>query len=160
MIYNNEKVYDIEQLINSLEIGMRMPVQLKRKDGVILVEKDRIITERIIDHLIRIKSQIEHIQLDDMDSKDADDLLNIGRKPKETVNVESIKEVACFSILLAKRYNDRQKVLNPKISKDVLINLEDVAMAAVLQDIGKICENGEELKKIQTISNSSDSSIW
>lgn len=211
MIYNNEKVYDIEQFINSLEIGMRMPVQLKRKDGVILVEKDRIITERIIDHLTKIKSKIQHIQLDDMDSKDADDLLNIARKPKETVNVklienveeglnnlsndfnasnvknikgsmrgivESIEQstefqhnierryiqqlndksshsviVACFSILLAKRYNNRLKALNPQVSKDVLINLEDVAMAAVLQDIGKICEDGEELKRIQKMAD-------
>lgn len=213
MIYNNEKIYDIEQFINKLEIGMKMPVQLKRKDGVILVEKDRIVTERIIDQLKRIKSQIEHIQLDDMDSKDADDILNIGRKPKETVDVKAIEEVeeglnklsnnfnasnvqdikgsmieivdsieqstefqhnierryiqqlndesshsvivACFSILLAKRYNDRQKVLNPRVSKDVLIKLEDVAMAAVLQDAGKICKNSEVLKRILPISKTS-----
>ena len=206
MIYNNEKVYDIEEFISKLQVGMKMPVQLKRKDGVILVEKDRIVTERTIEQLKRLKDRIEHIKLDDMDSKDADEILNIGRKPKETVEVKVIEEVesclkelannfnsstvqdikgsmdeivnsiekstefqhnierryiqqlndksshsvivACFSILLAKRYNDKLKALNPKLSKDDLIKLEDVAMAAVLQDIGKICEDSENLKKI------------
>lgn len=206
MIYDKEKVYDIEEFISELEVGMKMPVQLKRKDGVILVEKDRVVTERTIEKLKKMKDRIEHIQLDDMDPKDADDLLNIGRKPKETVEIKVIEEVeeclkeiannfnsstvqdikgsmkgivnsiekstefqhnierryiqqlndksshsvivACFSILLAKRYNDKLKVLNPKLSKDNLIKLEDIAMAAVLQDIGKICEDSENLKKI------------
>lgn len=206
MIYNNEKVYDIEEFISKLEVGMKMPVQLKRTDGVILVEKGRVVTERTIEQLKKMKNRIEHIKLDDMDSKDADDILNIGRKPKETVEIKVIEEVekclkeiannfnnstvqdikgsmqeivdsieksaefqhnierryiqqlndksshsvivACFSILLAKRYNDRLKVLNPKLSKDSLIKLEDIAMAAVLQDIGKICEDSENLKRI------------
>lgn len=206
MIYNNQKVYDIEEFINKLEPGMKMPAQLKRKDGIILVEKDRVVTERTIKQLKNMKDRIEHIQLDDMEPKEADDMLNIDRKPKETVEVKVIEEVeeclkeisknfnastvqdikksmkgivssieestefqhnierryiqqlndksshsvivACFSILLAKRYNDRLRVLNPKLSKEALIKLEDIAMAAVLQDIGKICEDKENLKKI------------
>ncbi|MCI8640548.1 MAG: hypothetical protein HFJ59_01545 [Clostridia bacterium] len=206
MIYNKEKVYDIEEFISKLEVGMKMPVQLKRTDGVTLVERGRIVTERTIEQLKRMKDRIEHIQLDDMDSKDADDILNIGRKPKETVDIKVMEEVehclkelsnnfnssivqdikgsmkgivdaieqstdfqhnierryiqqlndksshsvivACFSILLAKRYNDRLKLLNPKLSKDALIKLEDIAMAAVLQDIGKSCEDSEHLKRI------------
>lgn len=206
MIYNKEKVYDIEEFISKLEVGMKIPVQIKRTDGVILVEKGRIVTERTIEQLKRMKERIEHIQLDDMDSKDADDILNIGRKPKETVEIKVIEEVesclkelaknfnnsnvqeikgsmkgivnaieestefqhnierryiqqlndksshsvivACFSILLAKRYNDKLKLLNPKVSKDNLIKLEDIAIAAVLQDVGKICEDSENLKKI------------
>lgn len=212
MIYNNEKVYDIGELISKLEVGMKIPAQLKRIDGVTLVEKNRVITERTIEHLKTMKDKIEHIQLDDMDPKDADAILNIGRKPKETVRIRVIEEVegilhklsekfeastvqdikvsmkeivnsiekstefhhnierryiqqlndesshsvivSCFSILLAKRYNDRLKSLNPKLSEDALIKLEDIAMAAVLQDVGRNCEDSEILKKIASMKES------
>lgn len=208
MLYNKEKVCDIEEFIGKLEVGMEMPVQLRKKgNGAILVEKGRIITERIIGKLKELKDQIEHIQLEDMELKEIDELLNLGRKPKETVNVRAIEKVeeclkelsknfnisnfqnmkgnmqeivnsiekstdfqhnierryiqqlnnesshsvivACFSILLAKEYNNGLKALNPKISKDSLINLEDIAVAAVLKEIG---ENSENLKKIPPIS--------
>lgn len=211
MLYEGKKVIDMGDFIENLKIGDIMPVQLRRKSGVILVEKGRKITQRIKVTLKRLleENEIEHIKIDEMDPKDADKLLNMGRKPTDTVNnqvmvearesigelmgdfnssnVQKVKEVmrevvrpiegsakfqhnierryveyandksshaiavACFSILLAKIYNTKIRASELQISKDDLINLEDIAVAAVLRDKGENIENIGEIPPISQI---------
>lgn len=61
--------------------------------------------------------------------------------------------VACFSVVLAKIYNNNLKKLYPNIHEEDLINLEDVANAAMFHNIGKTCENKETLSQIKEIPN-------
>lgn len=57
--------------------------------------------------------------------------------------------VACFSILLAKIYNDSLRGTDKK----ALIDLNDIAVAAVLQDIGTMYEDEERFNKMNRIPN-------
>lgn len=201
MLYQGKKVIDMGNFIEKLTIGDIIPIQLKTKNGVVLVEEGRTVTQRIKQTLQRLydDGEIEHIELEKMDPKDADKVLNMGRKPMDTINnrvmnntkkkikeilknfnsstIENLKEdmqevvnliaestqfqhnverryvqqaddisshtiaVSCFSILLSKLYNKKLRDSNIQISKDCLINLEDVALAAVFKDIGKSTEN-------------------
>lgn len=213
MLYQGKKVIDMENFVENLSIGDKMPIQLRKKDGVVLIDKGRIVTQRIKETLKKLQDEIQHIELDKIDPKDADQVLNMGREPIDTVNnevmdnakksiqeimesfdsstVENLKEsmeevvnsiakstkfqpnierryvlqladksshasaVACFSILLAKLYNNKLKASNPQISKDSLINLEEIAMAAVLKDMGNVREGtiNENIKKMILLSN-------
>lgn len=59
--------------------------------------------------------------------------------------------VACYSIVIGKIYNDKLLTLYPDSSKDYLINLEDIAIAAVFHNIGKTCNKDGKLAKITEI---------
>ncbi len=61
--------------------------------------------------------------------------------------------VACFSIVLSKLHNNRLETLYPSSCSKYLVNLEDVAMAAVFHDIGKSCNKDGQLDKITEIPN-------
>lgn len=56
---------------------------------------------------------------------------------------------SCFSILLAKMYNDSLRNSDKKFR----INLNDIAVAAVLQDVGLIYKDKERIKEIKEIPN-------
>lgn len=58
--------------------------------------------------------------------------------------------VACFSILLAKIYNDTLQAQNNK----ALINLNDIAVAALLQDAGEMYRDPEMLKGLTEVPKS------
>lgn len=62
---------------------------------------------------------------------------------------------ACFSIILAKMYNRNFIKAKPDASKEELeeglINLEDIALAGLLHDMGKICKNRMQLNRITSI---------
>lgn len=59
--------------------------------------------------------------------------------------------VTCFSVILAKIYNRHLRTVRP--SKQSLINLEEIAIAGVLHDIGSICNKNGKLDKITEIAN-------
>lgn len=62
--------------------------------------------------------------------------------------------VASFSTLLAKYYNDSlESFVNPTLLNKCKINLEHIATAAMLHDIGKLCKNEKILKKIASINS-------
>lgn len=73
---------------------------------------------------------------------------------KNDTDMEShATRVACFSVLLAKLYNKSLKTSYPNIHEEDLINLEDIAVAALFHDIGTTCSRDEELAKIKEIPN-------
>lgn len=59
--------------------------------------------------------------------------------------------VACYSIVIGKIYNNKLLTLYPESSSKYLINLEDIAIAAVLHNIGKTCNKDGKLDKITEI---------
>lgn len=69
---------------------------------------------------------------------------------QKDVHAHSVR-VACFSILLAKMHNAKLMTYYHKTSKENLIDLEDIAVAALLHDIGKSCKNSELLSKITEV---------
>lgn len=60
--------------------------------------------------------------------------------------------VACFSILLAKLYNDSIGATNSK----ALINLNDIAVAALLHDVGTIYKSPEKMAKLTAVPKSKE----
>lgn len=75
------------------------------------------------------------------------DLEMYSEQPQD--NFSHDVRVACFSILLAKLYNDTLK--NP--NKQELINLRDIAVAAALKDVGVIYKDSSRLSQIKEIPN-------
>lgn len=71
---------------------------------------------------------------------------------QKDIHAHSVR-VACFSILLAKMHNAKLKKCYPNISQSYLIDLEDIAVAALLHDIGKSCKDSEMLSKITEVPN-------
>lgn len=69
---------------------------------------------------------------------------------KEDIQAHSVR-VACFSIVLAKIYNNELKRSYPNIEKKDLIDLEDIAIAALLHDMGVICKDSKKLNEIKEI---------
>lgn len=83
-----------------------------------------------------------------MIEKSKDLQYNLEAYFKETANKSSHSvRTACFSILLAKAYNDSLK--DPY--KKARINLNDIAIAALLQDVGTIHKNSETFNEITQI---------
>ena len=71
---------------------------------------------------------------------------------QKDIHAHSVR-VACFSILLAKMHNAKLRKCYPNISESDLIDLEDIAVAALLHDIGKSCKDSEILKQITEVPN-------
>lgn len=65
---------------------------------------------------------------------------------KQDTNSHAVR-VACFSILVARFYNDALQAQNNK----ALINLNDIAVAALLQDVGSIYKDPEKLRELTEI---------
>ena len=61
--------------------------------------------------------------------------------------------VACLSMVIAKIYNSNLKRTNPNIDEKSLINLEEIAMAAVLHNIGEDYKEDDKFNKITKIVN-------
>ncbi len=61
--------------------------------------------------------------------------------------------VACLSMVIAELYNKDLKTNNPNIDEKSLINLEDIAMAAVLHNIGEDYKEQNKFNKITKIVN-------
>lgn len=81
----------------------------------------------------KVRSNAERIV--EMIESSEDLKYNLGEYFKETDNKSSHSvRTACFSILLAKAYNDSLKDSHKKGT----INLKDIAVAALLQDVGTI----------------------
>lgn len=68
---------------------------------------------------------------------------------KDDITSHAVR-VACFSILLAKIYNDTLQAQNNK----ALINLNDIAVAALLQDAGGMYRDPEKLKELTEVPKS------
>lgn len=71
---------------------------------------------------------------------------------QKDIHAHSVR-VACFSILLAKMHNAKLRKCYPNISESDLIDLEDIAVAALLHDIGKSCKDSEILNQITEVPN-------
>lgn len=71
---------------------------------------------------------------------------------EKDIHAHSVR-VACFSVALAKIYNANLRKMYPNIEEDDLINLEHIAIAALLHDIGVICKDDKKLSKIKRIPN-------
>lgn len=91
------------------------------------------------------KEIIKNIEDEDNFKYNLDSYLN-----QEDVYAHSVR-VACFSILLAKMYNAKLRKYYHNTSQNNLIDLEDIAVAALLHDIGKNCINPEMFSKITKI---------
>lgn len=76
-------------------------------------------------------------------------------KIEEEVEAHSTR-VTCFSILLAKIYDKSIKSSYPNVNEENLINLEDIACAALFHDIGTTCIKDERLNQIKEILKKSD----
>lgn len=74
---------------------------------------------------------------------------------QKDIHAHSVR-VTCFSIVLAKIYNAKLKKSYPNSSEEDLIDLEDIAIAALLHDIGVACRDSEKLKQIKEIPNLED----
>lgn len=69
---------------------------------------------------------------------------------QKDIHAHSVR-VTCFSIVLAKIYNNELKRSYPNIDEKDLIDLEDIAIAALLHDIGVTCKDSKKLNEIKEI---------
>lgn len=93
------------------------------------------------------KEIVKSIENENRFKYDLDSYLN-----QKDIHAHSVR-VACFSILLAKMYNAKLKRCYPNILEKDLIKLEDIAVAALLHDIGKSCKDSDVLSKIKQVPN-------
>lgn len=71
---------------------------------------------------------------------------------QENDSISHAVRVACFSILLAKLYNNTVPAINNK----ALINLNDIATAALLQDAGTIYKDDRKLSELTEVPQSQE----
>lgn len=99
-----------------------------------------------IENMKRLTSEIiESIKTDKSFNYDMQDYFDRKEMFDHSVRV------ACYSIVIGKIHNNKLHKLYPDSAKDYLINLEDIAIAAVLHNIGKTCNKDGKLDKITEI---------
>ena len=140
--------------IKYINLDIREKEQIKTISSYLRNDLSRTL-EGIMDNLdgtnvkkvkFQVNQIVESIKNDETFHYDLQPYFNDKKRYDHSVRV------ACFSIVLSKLHNNRLQTLYPSSCSKYLVNLQDVAMAAVFHDIGKTCNKDGQLDKITEIS--------
>ncbi len=137
---SESELLEIEEVDETVELELRDDTENALKEFLDNPSVSNM--EKIEENTKKIVEAIEN-------SEDPQYDLEMYLQKVNDISCHSVR-VACFSILLAKMYNDSLKI----IGGNRLIDLNDIALAAVLQDIGKIYkEDNEKLERLEKVPN-------